>query len=78
MIRQFLANLRQSKLGWIDEYGRDGWIVMNSKGIWAAGTLISDAIEALPSMDGIIAMNLVPIRQEIRENLRQTTFIQEN
>ena|SRR5260221_496590 len=71
-IRHFLANLRGSRFQWLDEQGRDGWIVLDTQGRWSAGETLTDAIAAmLPPIDAIVSIDLIPVKQFFRERLPQ-------
>ena len=71
-IRNFLQNLRNSRFQWLDELGRDGWIVLDTAGRWSAGETLVDAMAALmPPIEAVVAIDLVPVKQFFRDRLPQ-------
>jgi hypothetical protein len=76
MIRQFLQNLRNSLLGWTDEHGSEGWIVLGTNGEWSASNSLNEAANKVSQdCDALVAIDLRPIRGAIRKNLEKTSFI---
>jgi hypothetical protein len=75
MMRQFLDNLRCSRLGWIDEHGSEGWIMLGVNGEWSASNSLDEAGRAIATdAKAVIAIDLKPIRRDIVRNLAQIDF----
>lgn len=68
-IHFLLEKLRNSHFQWLDEEGRDGWIVLDTNGQWSAGTTLNDAVSAITSeIEALVSINLTPIKEYFREN----------
>lgn len=68
-INKYIEELRKSYCRWLDEYGRDGWLVLDGTWKWGAGDTLEMAMYSIfkgsvASM--IIAVNIKVIKDGIR------------
>jgi hypothetical protein len=71
IMQQFLKNLRNARNKWLEENGRDGWIVMDTKWQWGAGDIVSEALLAVKQPSAAIVVHLAPIKAILRERLQE-------
>lgn len=80
-IQKYIEDLRKSNARWLEEYGADGWIVLDNLWRWGAGETIQDAISALKVTGltpiGLISINLGAIKRSLRLSIERNTVFPE-
>lgn len=75
-IQKYIADLKQSRMGWLREDGPDGWGVLDNLGRWSVGTSIEEAVDVLNKglqVHTAIIVNIASIKRGIRQYLQNAT-----
>lgn len=76
-IQKYIADLRSSKHGWLEEDGPEGLIALDDTWEWAAGSDMDSIMTTLSQRKvpvGIIIVNLGAIKRALRMSLESSTI----